>query len=59
MARGAHIAPGTIYREMSYVKLIAILQCLEFEEEDRQKEDRTQKMDAMAKRAQDEFRRRP
>jgi len=46
LARGAHISPGYALRKMPYLSLMAMLRVLEYEEADRQQEEREAKMKA-------------
>jgi|TARA_R100001530_G_scaffold27040_1_gene21611 hypothetical protein len=57
MARGLHVQPNVIYRKMPYLKLLAWLRILEYEDQDRQRVDREQRIDSQMRSFPEQFRR--
>ena len=57
MARGLHVQPNVIYRKIPYLKLLAWLRILEYEDADRQRQDREQRIDAQVRSVPEQRRR--
>ncbi len=57
MARGLHVQPNVIYRKIPYLKLLAWLRILEYEDQDRQQQDREQRIDSQVQSFPEQYRR--
>ena len=57
MARGLHVQPNTIYRKIPYLKLLAWLRILEYEDQDRQQQDREQRIESQMRSFPEQYRR--
>jgi len=57
MARGLHVQPNIIYRKIPYLKLLAWLRILEYEDADRQRQDREQRIDSQVRSFPEQYRR--
>ena len=57
MARGLHVQPNPIYRKIPYLKLLAWLRILEYEDQDRQQQDREQRIESQVRSFPEQYRR--